>query len=172
MDDSRNVKYSRFPEIEDLITLCRSLNEHQVKYLLIGGFAVILQGFTRTTKDIDLLIDSSAENIRKLKKALAYLPDNAISEVQDDDLVKMTVVRVADEIVIDLMAKACGIDFQRAVKDREYIKVEDVQVPVPSPSTLIRMKETYRPSDQMDVEFLKTLLQMKKNGGSVTRRKK
>ena len=45
------------------MALCRALREAGVRYLLIGGFAVILHGFVRTTKDIDLLVDPSNDNV-------------------------------------------------------------------------------------------------------------
>lgn len=64
MDDSTDRGYSRAPELEDLVSVCRSLNREGVRYLLIGGFAVILHGLVRTTKDIDLLVDPSEENGR------------------------------------------------------------------------------------------------------------
>jgi hypothetical protein len=68
MDDSTNDQYSRAPEFEDLISLCRFLNEQNAEYILIGGFAVILHGFVRGTKDIDLLVNSAEANIVKIKK--------------------------------------------------------------------------------------------------------
>ncbi|HEX6159430.1 MAG TPA: type II toxin-antitoxin system prevent-host-death family antitoxin [Thermoanaerobaculia bacterium] len=79
MDDQDNREYSRAPELEDLLTLCKALNAEGVRYVLIGGFAVILHGFVRATKDIDLLIDASSENVQRLKRAMAVLPDNAIA---------------------------------------------------------------------------------------------
>ena len=121
MADETNGKYSRAPEFEDLIDLCKSLNQAQVRYVLIGGFAVILQGYVRGTKDIDLLIDSSIENVQKIKKALAFLPDNAISMIKDNEVEKYSVVRIADEIVIDLMERACGIDYNEALKNIELL---------------------------------------------------
>ena len=102
MDDPNNSQYSRAPELQDLLKLCRSLNEQGARYVLIGGFAVILQGFIRGTKDIDLLIDASQENVQRIKRALALLPDNAAALLQDDEIQKYEVVRVADEIVVDL----------------------------------------------------------------------
>ena len=64
MDDQDDREYSRAPELEDLVALCKALNAEGVRYVLIGGFAVILHGFVRATKDIDLLIDASpAESI-------------------------------------------------------------------------------------------------------------
>ena len=52
-------EYSREPTLEDLVLLCRHLNETGVKYVVIGGFAIILSGYIRTTGDIDLLVEKS-----------------------------------------------------------------------------------------------------------------
>jgi len=155
MDDQNHSQYSRVPEIEDLINLCRHLNNENVKYMLIGGFAVILHGFVRGTKDIDLLVESSRDNIHKLKKAMSKLPDKAVLQVNDDDVIEYQVVRVADEIVVDLMSKACGIDYASAVKEVEYKIVEGVKIPVANKQLLIKMKETFRNSDKVDVDYLK-----------------
>ena len=93
MDAQADGLYSRPPEVHDLVALCRSLNREGVRYVLVGGFAVILQGFARTTKDIDLLIDPSDENIHALRRAMATLPDNAIALVRDGDVREYRVVR-------------------------------------------------------------------------------
>lgn len=162
MADKKNSEYSRAPEFEDLILLCRLLNEAGVRYILIGGFAVILHGFVRGTQDIDLLIDSSEENVRRIKKALASLPDNAISLIKDNEIEKYSVVRIADEFVIDLMEKACGINYVDASKSIEFREIEGVKIPIPKKELLIRMKKTIRPSDKTDVNFLKVLIEEEK----------
>jgi hypothetical protein len=66
VDDPDDRGYSRAPELEDFVSLCKALNNEGVRYVLIGGFAVILHGFVRAKKDIDLLVDSS----RRTKKPL------------------------------------------------------------------------------------------------------
>lgn len=48
----------------------------------------------RTTKDIDMLVDPSDENLRAVKRALARLPDNAAADVNDDDVRRYSVVRL------------------------------------------------------------------------------
>lgn len=160
MDDESDGALSRAPELEDLIALCRSLNREGVRYLLIGGFAVILHGFIRTTKDIDLLIDPSDANVAAVKRALSSLPDNAAAEIRDADVRQYTVVRVADEIVVDLMAAACGVTYQQAMdQDVEYRNIGDVRVPLAGKRLLIRLKDTVRPSDHVDVGFLKLRLE-------------
>ncbi|MDH3403586.1 MAG: hypothetical protein OES32_14310 [Acidobacteriota bacterium] len=157
MADPPDGDYSRAPELEDLVELCRRLNEADVKYVLIGGFAVILHGFARGTKDIDLLVDSSAQNVAKLRRALSYLPDNAVAEVEDDEMERYAVVRVADEIVVDLMAKACGVAYEEAVRSGglEPFDLEGVEIPLASKQLLIRLKDTVRPADAMDTQYLR-----------------
>ncbi len=71
---------------------------------------------------------------------------------------RYSVVRVADEIVVDLMANACGVDYADAIRDAVEILFTDVSIPVASPPTLIRTKNTIRPSDAADRQFLQVLI--------------
>ncbi len=50
MDDASDRGEPRAPELEDLLKLCASLGREKVRYVLIGGFAVILHGWVRATK--------------------------------------------------------------------------------------------------------------------------
>ena len=126
--------------------------------MLIGGFAVISHGGGRTTKDIDLLIDDGPENVARVKTALRILADNAAADIDNEDVRRYTVVRVADEIVVDLMGRACGLDYAAAFADAEPMEIDGVTVPVASIRTLIRTKDTFRPSDALDRQFLEGLL--------------
>lgn len=157
MDDQDDREYSRAPELEDLLALCKALNAEDVRYVLIGGFAVILQGFVRATKDIDLLVDASAENVQRLKRAMSFLPDNAIAMIADDEVEKYTVVRIADEFVVDLLKEACGIDYSRASQGGIETRIVDgVEIPLARKELLIETKQTIRPSDATDVQFLRS----------------
>jgi hypothetical protein len=86
VDDAADGVYSRAPALQDLLKLCAALNREAVRYLLIGGFAVILHGFVRGTKDVDLLVDAADENVWALKRALAVLPDNAVAAMTDGEV--------------------------------------------------------------------------------------
>lgn len=158
MDDPHDRAYSREPQLDDLARLGRALNAHQARYVLIGGFAVVAHGGARTTKDVDLLIDPSPENVARIRDALQILEDKAVSEVADGDLARYSVVRVADEIVVDLMAAACGVDYAEASRDAVTMVFGGVEMPVASPRTLIRTKNTVRPSDAADRQFLQVLI--------------
>ncbi|MEO6260455.1 MAG: hypothetical protein ABIP63_08895 [Thermoanaerobaculia bacterium] len=156
MDDPDDRGYSRAPELEDLLGLCKALNAAEVRYVLIGGFAVILHGFVRATKDIDLLIDASVANVRRLKRAMSVLPDNAIAMIADDEVEKYKVVRIADEIVVDLLKDACGVDYERAAAGGIEIRtIEGVPIPIARMELLIETKQTIRSSDAADVHFLR-----------------
>lgn len=125
---------------------------------MVGGCAVILHGYYRTTHDIDLLVDSSSENIRKLKKALREIfQSDEASEIHDVDISQYAVVRFApesEEIVIDLIGKIGKIDFEMAAKDIEELKLEGINIPVCGLSTLIETKKGVRPKDKEDLLFL------------------
>jgi hypothetical protein len=165
LDDATDRGQSRAPEFEDLISLCRALNAEGARYVLIGGFAVLLHGLVRTTKDVDLLVDSSDENVRAVKRALGTLPDNAASQVADDDVRSYTVGRVADEIVVDLLGQACGIDYAAALEAGiEHRELMGVRIPLATKELLVRMKDTVRESDRADVRFLNLLIEEERRG--------
>ncbi len=147
---------SREPSVEDLVNLCRHLNEAGCAYLIVGGFAIISAGFNRRTMDIDLIIDTVPENEGKVFQALESLPDQAVKQLEPGDVAKYTVVRVADEIVVDLMRSACGIDYAEASKDIVVRDVDGVAIPFASPRLLWRMKaKTHRVKDGPDLVFLR-----------------
>jgi len=53
--DEKEELISRLPEMEDLVAVCRRLNELGARYIVIGGFAIMASGLARTTGDVDLL---------------------------------------------------------------------------------------------------------------------
>ena len=150
-------KESRPPTLSDLITLCRHLNEKHAKYIVIGGMALIHHGFVRATEDIDLLVDTSVENERAVIEALSKLPDSAASEIRAGEIDQYEVIRVADEVVVDLMKKACGIEYAAASKDIARATLGGVTIPFANLELMIRLKQSVRPKDKMDLEFLKSL---------------
>ena len=148
----------RDPESGDLLRICASLNRVGARYVVIGDMAMVLHGFNRGTEDIDLLVDRTIENIARLREALSILPDNAVREVRDTDVEEYGVVRVADEVVVDLMGSACGIRFEEAESEIDWRDIEGVRIPFASPSLLLKTKQTVREKDEIDRLYLKRLL--------------
>jgi Nucleotidyl transferase of unknown function (DUF2204) len=153
MEDD-NARKSRIPTVADLVTMCRSLNQHGVQYVVIGGLAVAHHGYMRATADIDLLVDPSPANIEKIRSALSYLPDKAVLDVKSEDVRQYSVVRIGDELTVDLLSKACDVTFEQARKDIDRMVIDDVSVPFLGVRTLILTKQGIRPQDVMDRRFL------------------
>lgn len=152
---------TRLPTRQDLIKIARSLNDAGARYLVVGGMAMIEHGLPRSTMDVDLLVDSAPENVEKVCNALTVLADQASLEVQADDVAKYSVVRINDEITVDLMENACDISFEQAVPFIELHEVDDVSIPFPSAGLLWRMKRTFREKDALDRNFLAEMMRQR-----------
>jgi len=152
------TRESRPPSLTDLLKLCRGLNDAGASYIVIGGMAMVQAGFVRATEDIDLLIDPSAGNQERVRRALMLLPDQAVRDLASDDVDKYSVVRVADEFVVDLMKSACGIEYEEAKADVMFVDIKGVTISFASPELLWKLKQTRREKDQLDLVFLKELL--------------
>jgi hypothetical protein len=148
----------RTPERTDLAKLCAALNAESANYIVVGGMAIIQQGFLRATEDIDLLLERSRDNQSRVRKALEILPDKSVREMRESDLDEYLVVRIADEIVLDLMLSACGVTYDDAVNDIELKVVEGVPIPFASATILLKMKQTYCDKDIPDRIFLEEKL--------------
>ncbi len=155
-DEDSSELESREPCLEDVVELCRELNGREALYLVVGGFAMNAAGYARRTGDVDLLMDSNPENEGRVYKALEILPDKAVRELNAGDVREYNVVRVADEIVVDLMHAACGIQYAEAAKEAVVHEVQGVRIPFASPRLLWRMKFPLgRDKDMGDLAFLR-----------------
>lgn len=165
MDDETHYRGDETPDLEprppleaDLVLLCRRLNELGARYVVVGGFAIIQAGFGRATGDIDFVIETSLENEALVYRALEDLPDKAVLQLDPGDVAKYIVVRVADEVLVDLMRSASGIDYAEASQNALTHEVQGVPIPFASPQLLWRMKRhTHREKDAGDLVFLREL---------------
>jgi hypothetical protein len=139
-DENAGEKRSPFADLEprqptedDLVLLCRRLNEIGANYIVVGGFAIIQAGCGRPTGDIDLIIATDLENEALVYRGLEVLPDKAVRELKPGEVAEYVVVRVADEVIIDLMRSASGIDYAEAAKDVVVREVQGVPIPFASP---------------------------------------
>ena len=145
---------SRPPTVTDLLTVCRSLNAQGANYMVVGGFAVNQHGFTRATMDIDVLIDDSPENQLRAKKALEVLPGKRGLQGDASDLRNYVVVRICDEVVVDLMTLACGVSYREGEAEIQVFTIDGVPIPFASAKLLLRTKQTFREKDAEDRMFL------------------
>src|SRR5207245_6538866 len=89
-----------------LLRVCALLNKHGAKYLIVGARACWLHGYVRATTDVDILIPEDMENHARVIAALSELEDHAASELTPQDFVDNVVVKVADEVEVDVSTRA------------------------------------------------------------------
>ena len=136
--------------------MCHELNRRGAKYVVVGGFALRAANYNRRTMDLDLIVATDPENEAKVFAALSTLPDNAVREIEPGELQHYSVIRIGDEIVVDLMRSAGGIDYDEAAKDVVVRELDGVPIPFASPRLLWRMKAvTHREKDAGDLVFLR-----------------
>jgi len=102
---------------DDFIDFLKSLRKFEVESILVGGYAVVLHGYHRTTGDMDIWVKPTAENYARMQKSFADfgLPLNAISltnflAIEENDVFTFGRPPVA----IDLLTKVKGLDFDQA----------------------------------------------------------
>jgi hypothetical protein len=162
LDPAREV--TRVPTDADLVSLARELNRLGVSYVVVGGFAINRLGFVRATEDIDLLIARDRANQLLVKQALEILPDRAIRELGDEDIAQWVVVRVNDDITIDLMTEACGVRFEDAGGGIEIEEIDGVPIPFAGAELMLKMKQSPREKDAADRSFLHHLIRTRARG--------
>ena len=159
MDDIRGdpdaQTFTRAPTFDDLRSICAWLNEEGARYAVIGGMAVNHYGFARATMDIDLLVDDHPQNMAKVIRALGRLPDHAALELTPEEISEYVVLRINDEITVDLLSRACDVTLADVT-----LQIDTrlgVAIPFASPTDIIRTKQTVRPKDHEDVQNLRRL---------------
>jgi hypothetical protein len=134
--------------------------------VLIGGFAVVLHGFERMTRDIDIVINLKPGNLEKLKTALySVFKDNSINEIQEGDFQQYPVIRYGtpDDFVIDIMYNI-GAGHTYSSMKYEMRTVNNVTIRLATPETLFELKnDTIREKDKIDAMFLAELIRSKQN---------
>lgn len=149
---------------DPLLRVCSLLNKHSAKYLIVGGHACILHGLVRTTEDVDLLVESSEDNLRKIVAGLSELEDGAARELTPRDLLDNVVVKIADEVEVDVSRSAWKISYEDAITSALHAEIDGVDVPYVDLKTLIATKQTLRERDRADVVQLQRLLERQQQG--------
>jgi len=145
-----------------LLRVCRLLNEAGARYLIIGGQACILHGLVRTTEDVDLLVESSEDNCERVIAALSRLADGAARELTPRDILENVVIKIADEVEVDVSIHAWKLAYPDAAPNALSREIDGVTIPYLSLDDLISSKDTYRDRDTWDRLRLMDLKQRRK----------
>ena len=145
-----------------LLKVCALLNASGAKYIVVGGFACILHGLVRSTEDVDILVEPSSDNLQRVIDALAKLQDGAARELSPSDFEQNLVIKVADEVEVDVSTRAWKVSYEDAREDIVVTTIDGVQIPYLGMKSLLESKSTYREKDQLDAASLRRLRDLKR----------
>lgn len=152
--------FSRAATLEDLKVLIRSLNDHCVEYLLIGGYALAAHGYVRATTDIDIVVPATRESGLKVREALMVMPDQSARELEPEWFEEGENIRVADTFVVDLMLNANGQTYETLKQYAQTTDLEGLPVKTLSLEGLLLTKQTLRDKDAADRAVLEQAIKM------------
>jgi predicted nucleotidyltransferase len=144
-----------------LLRVCSLLNAAGAKYFVIGGRAVILHGLIRTTQDVDILIEESEDNFKRVIAGLSQMEDHYAAELSPQDFIDNIVVTIGDEVHVDVSTRAWKITYLDAAATALETTINGVKIPYLGLEALIASKQTYREKDQMDLLQLRQLKERK-----------
>ena len=138
----------------------KSLEENRVKYLVIGGIATVLHGVPRATFDLDILIEPTHVNTRRLLSALVDAGLGTAAETTATKLLEYEITVFKDIVRVDVQTQTPGIEFESAWENRETLVYQDQKVEVLCRKDLIRSKRAA--GRDVDLEDARLLEQAQK----------
>ena len=135
------------------------LNEHKVRYLIIGGFAYSFYAEPRFTKDIDFYIDTSSVNANKMLNVLEKFGFKDVGLTKEDFQQPKQIIQLGNApLRIDIVTSIDGVSFKEAWNNRTSGKYGNLNAYFISKSDLIKNKKaTGRAQDIADIEKLKKI---------------
>jgi len=142
----------------DFQEFIQCLNDQKVKYVLVGGYSVILYGYNRTTGDLDIWVEKTKSNYKKLEKAFDQFQmpvfDMTLENFMNSS--KFDVFTFGNSpVAIDIMTDVKGLDFESSSNQAQKFVIDDVEINVIQFQHLIEAKKASgRPKDQDDIDHL------------------
>ncbi|HON80000.1 MAG TPA: hypothetical protein PK544_16035 [Spirochaetota bacterium] len=148
------------PDFQDMI---ECFLEEEVRFIVVGAYAMAVHGYVRATGDIDFFVEPTDENAAKVYNALVRFGAPLAGIVQQDFSTEGTVFQMGlSPFRIDIITKIEGVSFEEAWHDAVYPEGDVTKVPFLSLQNLIKNKKsTGRDKDTVDARKMERLLQGK-----------
>ncbi len=143
---------------DDFHDFINALNQSEVEYILVGGYSVILHGYSRNTGDLDLWVNKTRENYNKLKNAF-YSVGMPVFDMTEFNFLNNSQFNVFSfgkpPVSIDIMTEVKGLSFYSAYQSASIIKIENLSVRLINLNDLLKAKKSSgRSKDLDDIENL------------------
>ena len=154
---------------DSMLDFWKSLNHFNVAYIMVGGVAVNLHGYSRTTKDIDVWIKDTKSNRRQLGLAFAQFGYDELNLEDFQFIPGWTDFYVGTGIRLDILIDMKGLEdytFDESLELATIAEIENIRVPFLQINQLIiNKKAVNRPKDQIDVMELEKIRQLRNDMG-------
>lgn len=138
---------------DDFRDFLNALNEQGVEYILVGGFSVIIHGYSRTTGDMDIWVRKTKENYIKLEKAF-YQFGMPVFDMTEFNFLHHPEWNVfsygKSPVAIDIMTEVKGLDFDQAFNQSKIYDDGGLNVRTLHKNDLIDAKQASKRSKDLD----------------------
>ncbi len=150
------MKFEKLELSKDFEDFIRFLNQHAVKYLIVGGYSVAFHGYPRYTRDIDLLIAVDLENAKKMMKVITDFGFASLQLQESDFLEKEMIIQIGMEPNrVDIICGVDGFPFEKYYEKRQEFLNDDLLLNFVDKEGLILLKKLAgRTKDLADLEEL------------------
>jgi predicted nucleotidyltransferase len=137
--------------------LLANLARADVNFILVGGVAVALNGFVRTTDDVDILIDRSPENVTRLLEALKSFGAGHARELSFTDFDDAEgAIRVVEDFPLDIFTVMRGRGYAELIEHVRQTEIDGAVIDFLNADGLIQLKQdSTREKDQIDIAALR-----------------
>jgi hypothetical protein len=163
MNPSNEAKET-FSQYEGLLV---GLARAGVDFAVVGGLAVILNGHPRLTQDVDILVDESPENIRRLLGYLVNWGEGWARELHPDEFSPQEgCVRISEDFDLDVFVRMRGRSLRDFGNELRTFEAQGVWLRYLSPSGLVELKDgSWREKDRLDVLAMREILRRQEDVG-------
>lgn len=150
---------------ESLLKFWKLLNDHSVHYIMVGGFAVNMHGFHRTTNDVDIWLEDEKINRGNFGKVMDFFGYEGVNWEEMHFVPGWNDFYIGPGIRLDIMISMKGladISFDTAFKTAQMGVIEGLKVPFLQLNQLISNKKAVnRPKDQIDIIELEKIKKLR-----------
>ncbi len=143
----------------DFQELLECFARHNVRYLIVGGWALAAHGHPRMTKDLDIWVWPDSSNANSVVEALTDFGFGDLGLTANDFLDEDVVVQLGyPPNRVDLLTTPSGVDFEECWADRLSVELAGLELPFIGREGLKRNKQaSARPQDLVDIQILEGL---------------
>ena len=140
-------------DFKDLLEL---FNKYQVKFLIVGGYALAFHGAPRMTGDIDLFIDTNSQNAQRIMQALGEFGFGDVGLTLQDFILPEKVIQLGvPPVRVDIITSLSGVSWEKAYRSKESGKYGNVPVfYINKELFLFNKRAIGRKKDEADIEAL------------------